>query len=127
MDTQESQQKKVNVSKLFHEIYTSFNVVSQINKMKQLNDRELYLLLTVCLDKFSDEDPVVRYNFIPFKDQIMEIFDVQDDKESTNPTIIGLIEETGDKYIETDNLLGREAAAASTIFSRYLRAEGYAR
>lgn len=107
MDTQESQQKKVNVSKLFHEIYTSFNVVSQINKMKQLNDRELYLLLTVCLDKFSDEDPVVRYNFIPFKDQIMEIFDVQDDKEPTNTTIIGLIEETGDKYIETDNLYYR--------------------
>lgn len=104
MSTQESQEKKVNVSKLFFEIYTNFNVVSQVDKMKQLNERELFLLLTVCLDKFSDEDPVVKHNLLPFKDEIMLIFDIQDDKEPTHPSLIMLIEETGDKYIETDNL-----------------------
>ncbi len=104
MGAKQSQEKKVNVSKLFFEIYKNFNVVSQVDRMNQLNDRELYLLLTVCLDKFSDEDPVVKYNLIPFKDRIMEIFDIQDDKEPTNPILIELIEDTGDKYIETDNL-----------------------
>jgi hypothetical protein len=99
--------KKINVSKLFFEVYKNFNVTSQVDRMKQLNDRELYLLLTLCLDKFSDEDPVVKYNLIPFKDRIMEIFDIQDDKEPTNSILIGLIEDTGDKYIETDNLYYR--------------------
>ncbi len=99
--------KKINVSKLFFEIYKNFNVVSQVDRMNQLNDRELYLLLTLCLDKFSDEDPVVKYNLIPFKERIMEIFDIQDDKEPTNSILIGLIEDTGDKYIETDNLYYR--------------------
>ncbi len=107
MDAKESQEKKVNVSKLFFEIYKNFNVFSQVDRMNQLNDRELYLLLTLCLDKFSDEDPVVKYNLIPFKDRIMEIFDIQDDKEPTNSILIGLIEDTGDKYIETDNLYYR--------------------
>ncbi len=107
MDAKESQEKKVNVSKLFFEVYKNFNVTSQVDRMKQLNDRELYLLLTLCLDKFSDEDPVVKYNLIPFKDCIMEIFDIQDDKEPTNSILIGLIEDTGDKYIETDNLYYR--------------------
>ena len=99
--------KKINVSNLFFEVYKNFNVTSQVDRMKQLNDRELYLLLTLCLDKFSDEDPVVKYNLIPFKDRIMEIFDIQDDKEPTNSILIGLIEDTGDKYIETDNLYYR--------------------
>ncbi len=107
MGAKQSQEKKVNVSKLFFEIYKNFNVVSQVDRMNQLNDRELYLLLTLCLDKFSDEDPVVKYNLIPFKERIMEIFDIQDDKEPTNPILIGLIEDTGDKYIETDNLFFR--------------------
>lgn len=97
----------INVSNLFFEIYKNFNVVSQVERMKQLSQRELYLLLTVCLDKFSDEDPVVRYNFIPFREEIMTIYDIQDEKEPANDTLAKLVEETGDKYIETDNLVYR--------------------
>ena len=97
----------IDVSKLFFEIYKNFNVVSQVERMKQLNKRELYLLLTVCLDKFSDEDPVVKYNLLPFRDEIMAIYDVQDEKDPTDEVLIKLIEETGDKYIETDNLVYR--------------------
>jgi hypothetical protein len=73
--------------------------------MKKLSKRELYLLLTVCLDKFSDEDPVINYNFQPFKTEVMEIFDVQDDKDPISQYLIELIEESGDKYIETDNIV----------------------
>ena len=62
-------------------------------------------MLTVCLDKFSDEDPVINYNFQPFKDEVMEIFDVQDDKDPISQYLIELIEESGDKYIETDNIV----------------------
>ncbi len=97
--------KNIQVSNEFVDIYTNFNVVTQVEKMKQLTKRELYLLLTVCLDKFSDEDPVVRHNLLPFKEEIMSIFDVQDDKEATDPILIDLITESGDKYIETDYIV----------------------
>ncbi len=113
--------KKINVSKLFFEVYKNFNVTSQVDRMKQLNDRELYLLLTLCLDKFSDEDPVVKYNLIPFKDRIMEIFDIQDDKEPTNSILIGLIEDTGDKYIETDNLYYRGSKLPAPLTKEEVR------
>jgi hypothetical protein len=94
--------KKVVVSDLFVDIYKNFNVTSQVDKMNQLSKKELYLLLTVCLDKHSDEDQVVVHNFTPFKDECMTIFDVQDDKEVNDIDLKSLVDETGDKYIETD-------------------------
>jgi len=93
------------VSNKFVEIFRNFNVFDQTEKIKELSRRELYLLLVVCLDKHDDLLPVVKYNFQPFRDEIMEIFDIQDDKETTNDTILDLIKESGDKYIETDNIL----------------------
>ena len=95
----------VHVSNEFVDIFSNFNVVTQVEKMKGLSKRELYLLLTVCLDKFSDEDPVVKYNLIPFREEIMAIFDIQDDKEPTDQVLIDLVKETGDKYIETDYIV----------------------
>jgi Fe-S-cluster formation regulator IscX/YfhJ len=96
------EEKKVIVSKEFVEIFKNFNVVNKVDEMKLISEKELYLLLTVCLDKHDDSQPTVVYNFQPFKDKVMEIFDVQDDKETENELIKELIEETGDKYIETD-------------------------
>ncbi len=95
----------IHVSNEFVDIFSNFNVVTQVEKMKELSKRELYLLLTVCLDKFSDEDPVVKYNLIPFREEIMAIFDIQDDKEPTDQVLIDLVKETGDKYIETDYIV----------------------
>ena len=37
--------KNIHVSNEFVDIYTNFNVVTQVEKMKQLTKRELYLLL----------------------------------------------------------------------------------
>jgi hypothetical protein len=99
--------KKVIVSDLFTDIYRNFNVVTQVEQMKQLSRKELYLLLTFCLDKHSDEDPVAVHNFMPFKDEVMRIFDIQDDKETDDKDLKSLIEETGDKYIETDNIVDK--------------------
>ena len=96
--------KIIKVSPLFIEIYQNFNVIEQTEKMKSLTKKELYLLLTVCLDKFSDTDKTVKQNFLPFKKEVMHIFDVQDDKDTTIVELLELIEETGDKYIETDHI-----------------------
>ena len=96
--------KIIKVSPLFIEIYQNFNVIDQTEKMKSLSKKELYLLLTVCLDKFSDTDKTVKQNFHPFKKEVMDIFDVQDDKDTNISELSELIEETGDKYIETDHI-----------------------
>ena len=97
--------KKVSVSNEFIDIYRHFNVSNQIDRMNKLSERELYLLLTFCLDKHDDENVTVKQNFIQFEKQIMEIFEIQDDKETTNQVILDLIKETGDSYIEAENIV----------------------
>ena len=101
----EEKDKKIVVSNEFVDIYRNFNVGNQVHKMNALTKRELYLLLTLCLDKHSDENPTVNSNFKDFKEQCLEIFDIQDDKTSENQTILDLIKESGDQYIETDNIV----------------------
>jgi len=99
--------KNVTVSDLFVKIYENFNVVDQIENMNNLSEEELYLLLVYVLDRHSDDDPVVVHNLQPFKEKVMEIYELQDDKETTNPVLLVLVEETGDKYIETDYVVNR--------------------
>jgi hypothetical protein len=96
---------KIVVSNEFVDIYRNFNIGNQVHKMKALAKRELYLLLTLCLDKHSDENPTVSSNFMDFKEQCLEIFDVQDEKSTENQILLDLIEESGDQYIETDNIV----------------------
>ena len=96
---------EIKVTNEFINIYRNFNVKDVSNEIKTLSQKELYLLLTLCLDKHSDDNSTVLHNFQPFREQIMEIYDIQDDKETTNPLLEVLIEESGDKYIETDNIV----------------------
>jgi hypothetical protein len=97
--------KEIKVSKDFVDIYLNFNVKDVTNEMRKLSQKELFLLLTFCLDKHDDEIPTVIANFKPFKDEIMEIFDILDDKSTTNKYLQQLIKETHDNYIETDNVV----------------------
>jgi hypothetical protein len=97
--------KEIKVSKDFVDIYLNFNVKDVTNEMRKLSQKELFLLLTFCLDKHDDEIPTVIANFKPFKDEIMEIFDILDDKSTTNKYLQQLIKWTYDDYIETDNVV----------------------
>jgi hypothetical protein len=110
--------KKVVVSDLFMDCYKHFNVYSQVERMNELSERELYLLLILCLDKHDDENTVVKHNFIPFEKQIMEIFDVQDDKEVTNQVLLELVKETGDTYIETENIVDASDNKVGDVFTK---------
>ncbi len=96
---------EIKVTNDFINIYRNFNVKDVSNEMKNLSEKELYLLLTLCLDKHSDDNSTVLHNFQPFREQVMEIYDIQDDKETTNPFLKILVEESGDKYIETDDVV----------------------
>jgi hypothetical protein len=97
--------KQLKVSNEFVDIFKNFNVINKVEEMKALSKKELYLLLTLCLDKHDDGQPTVVYNFQPFREQVMELFEIQDDKETFNPVLQELIKESGDKYIETDNIV----------------------
>ena len=110
--------KKVVVSDLFMDCYKHFNVYSQVERMNELSERELYLLLILCLDKHDDENTVVKHNFIPFEKQIMEIFDIQDDKEVTNQVLLELVKETGDTYIETENIVDASDNKVGDVFTK---------
>jgi hypothetical protein len=96
---------EIKVTNEFINIYRNFNVKDVSNEIKNLSQKELYLLLTLCLDKHSDDNSTVLHNFQSFIEQVMEIYDIQDDKETTNPLLKVLIEESGDKYIETDDIV----------------------
>lgn len=97
--------KKIVVSDLFVDIYTNFNVCSQVEKMNTLTKKELYLLILLALDKHSDDDPVVLHNFLPFESIGDDLFELQEDKGVVNDDLKQLIEETGDKYISTKNVI----------------------
>lgn len=93
---------KLIVSDEFIEIYRNFNVCDQIDKVKKLSDKERYLLIILCLDKHDETNPIVLYNFKPFKDEIKEIYEVQDNKETKNNILLDLISESNHKHIESD-------------------------
>jgi hypothetical protein len=97
--------KKIVVSDLFVDIYTNFNVCSQVEKMNTLPRKELYLLILLALDKQDDNDPVVLHNFLPFESIGDDIFEIQEDKGVVNDDLKLLIDETGDKYISTKNII----------------------
>ena len=98
-------EKMIKVSDELKNIYKNLNVLNQVDKIKKLSKRELYLLLMLGLDKFSEDDPVVKFNLSSFSQELLEIFDVQDDKEVNSDILKSLIDETGDRYIETDYIV----------------------
>lgn len=101
----EELEKNIVVSDEFFEIYKNFNVTTQVEEMKALDKEELYLLLTLCLDKHDDTNALALSNFRAFADEIKEILDLQEDKEVTNQHLLDLAKRTGDSYIETDNIV----------------------
>lgn len=101
---------EVKVSDEFIEIYRKFNVVEQVEIIKQLkesNPNEFYLLLFLVLDKHSDDDKINIANLTPFEDEVMEIYDMQDDKEVTNDVLKELAKITNDTYVDTNCLVDK--------------------
>lgn len=101
----EELEKNIVVSDEFFEIYKNFNVTTQVEEMKALDKEELYLLLTLCLDKHDDTNALALINFRAFADEIREILDLQEDKEVKNQYLLDLAKRTEDSYIETDNIV----------------------
>ena len=117
-DKEEKETPKLIVSDEFLEIYRNFNVYDQTEQINKLSDRERYLLLILCVDKHDDENPIVLYNFKPFKEEIKEIYEVQDNKETTNQVLLDLIKETDHKHVESDYIRDKDGNKAPDPFDK---------
>lgn len=95
----------ITVSDLFVEIYMNFNVTDQVENIKRLDPKEMYLLMIYVIDRHSEGNPVVIQNLKSFQKEIMELHKIMDDRPAENPIIMDLISETGDRYIDTDNVV----------------------
>lgn len=92
------------VSEEFKEIYHQFNVSNQTERMKQLTEKELYMLLICCIDHHDEEQEIVFLNFLPFEEEINEILKFSDTEKTENSILKSLIEETGDETISTSGI-----------------------
>lgn len=105
---------QIRVSDEFIDVYMNFNVSSQLDKMKILSEKELYLLLILCLDKHCPSldsekiDPVVSNNFSEYQNEIKEIFKIQDDQKSDVDILNDLTKETGNSYIDVEILVDQK-------------------
>lgn len=117
-DKEEKETPKLIVSDEFLEIYRNFNVYDQTEQINKLSERNRYLLIILCLDKHDDENPIVLYNFKPFKEEIKEIYEVQDNKETTNQVLLDLIKETDHKHIEIDHIRDKDGNVVPDPFDK---------
>lgn len=113
----EELEKNIVVSDEFFEIYKNFNVTTQVEEMKALDKEELYLLLTLCLDKHDETNAFALSNFRAFADEIREILDLQEDKEVKNQYLLDLAKRTEDSYIETDNIVNSKGEKISEPYT----------
>lgn len=97
--------EKIKVSDLFIDIYKHFNVISQTEKMKLLERRELLLLLTLAIDSYSEDSQIVIENFRPYKQELDLIYDLQNDDGVTDADLLFLSDQTAEKYIDTTQIL----------------------
>lgn len=111
------EENKIRVSDEFINIYRNFNVYNQVGKMKKLKKIDLYLLLTLCLDKHDDNDKIVLNNFQPFKKESFEIFDIQEDKKTDIKELKELIEITNDKYIDTSIIVDKKGFELPEVYT----------
>lgn len=97
--------EKFTVTPLFVEIYKLFNVVSQVERLKNLSRKELLLMLTLAVDTFSEDNHIVIENITPFKDELKLIYDLQQDNAITDEDILYLAKVTGEKYIDSEMIV----------------------
>lgn len=100
-------EKTIIVSDEFVEIYKKFNVVKQTQELKKLSRKELFLILIVAIDSFSEENNSVIENFRDWGSELQMIGDYLEDRICLDKTLIALGDETGEKYIDISSIRDR--------------------
>lgn len=102
------EKKNIMVSNEFVEIYKHFNVISQVEKMNKLSRKELFLMLILAFDNFSEDNNIVIENTDPFNVEVKTILSMmQDQTEDTEDfkLLKELQEETGEQYVDTERIV----------------------
>ncbi len=81
---------KYEVSDKFIWIYRRMHVKNLVEDMKQLDKRELYLLLLRTLDDHDLENESVKTNMRAFRAECLEIFAINDGKDTSCPVLAEL-------------------------------------
>jgi hypothetical protein len=97
--------KKIQVSELFLDIYKYFNVNSQIDKMQMLTRKELFLLLILAIDNYSEDSTIVVNNLMNFRDELENLYKLQNDEVVNDIDLIELSKLTSEKYIDTNSII----------------------
>jgi hypothetical protein len=104
-------EKTIKVSDLFIHLFKMFNVTDVTEQMKQLSRKELFLLMILSVDSYGSDDPALLSNMSPFKEELKLIHKLQTlepKQDSTtdiiDPILVELSKETGEKYININNL-----------------------
>jgi len=97
--------KEFVVSDRLVSIYRNFNVIDQVEEINKLSRRELFVLIFLCLDKHTDDDPVVINNYMSFKEEALEIYSLLNDKGVNDEDLKSLVEEIGNSYVDVNDIL----------------------
>lgn len=96
----------IKVTDEFIDIYRNFNISNQVERLKNLSRREIYLMILLCIDEHSEEDEMVMENLHSFASESMDLYNLQSgDDKNINSTLKALAEETDDKYIDVQELV----------------------
>jgi hypothetical protein len=103
---------QVTVSDLFIEIYQDFNVFSVKDKLSKLSRKELLLMLVLATYTLDEDDKVFLDNCSNYSDELHLLYDSMDSNGgkliTTDPDLLQLIEESGDKNIDTGCIIDKD-------------------
>lgn len=109
---------KYEVSDKFIWIYRRMHVKNLVEDMKQLDKRELYLLLLRTLDDHDLENESVMANMRAFKAECLEIFAINDGKETSCPVLAELKGEDISKTLINLHMTDRQGVVIGSPLTR---------
>lgn len=109
---------KYEVSDKFIWIYRRMHVKNLVEDMKQLDKRELYLLLLRTLDDHDLENESVKANMRAFKAECLEIFAINDGKETSCPVLAELKGEDISKTLINLHMTDRQGVVMGSPLTR---------
>ena len=99
---------KIIVSRKVIDIFLTFDKMVRVDDIKELSEKELYILLLMAIDSFSDTDKYVVHNITPFEEEVVQIFNIQNGLAPNNETLLEMVEESGSFFISTDSFVDED-------------------
>lgn len=92
------------VSNKLIEIFLTINKMDKTEDMRNLPKKELYILLLLSIENYSDTNEYIVKNFTLFEEECYNIYNVQLGKGTNDPYLQMLMEETDSTFINTNKI-----------------------